>query len=104
MGRVLFRVLVTLPTLSQRVLLLGNSDLSRTIARTVGSHPNLGSDIVGFLSDDPEDLGAWIEGIPVLGRPDELDKLLDKIPVDRIVVASKRRDEHFPDADLLRQK
>ena len=33
-----------------------------------------------------------------------MDRLLEKIPVDRIVVASKRRDEHFPDADLLRQK
>ncbi len=104
LGRLVFRGVSTWSRLTRRVLLIGNSDLSRAIARSVQSRPNLGTEIIGFLSDDIDDQGAWIEGCPVIGRVDELGKLLEKLDIDRIVVASKRRDEHFPAEDLLRQK
>ncbi|NNL85243.1 MAG: sugar transferase [Myxococcales bacterium] len=104
LGRLVFRAISTWSRLTRRVLLIGNSDLSRAIARAVRSRPNLGTQIIGFLSDDLDDQGAWIEGCPVIGRVGELGKLLEKIEIDRIVVASKRRDEHFPAEDLLRQK
>lgn len=103
-GRVLFRLLSSRERFAQRVLLIGNSDLSRAIARAVCDRRNLGTEIIGILSDDPDDQGAWIEGYPVIGRVHELEKVLDRVPVDRIVVASKKRDEHFPASELLRLK
>ncbi len=103
-GRMGFRLLSSRERFAQRVLLIGNSDLSRAIARAVRDRRNLGTEIIGILSDDPDDQGAWIEGYPVIGRVHELEKVLDRVPVDRIVVASKKRDEHFPAAELLRLK
>jgi exopolysaccharide biosynthesis polyprenyl glycosylphosphotransferase len=103
-GRMLFRLISSRERFAQRVLLIGNSDLSRAIARAVCDRRNLGTEIVGILSDDPDDQGAWIEGYPVIGRVHELEKVLDRIPVDRIVVASKKRDEHFPASELLNLK
>ncbi len=103
-GRVLFRLISSRERFAQRVLLIGNSDLSRAIARAVCDRRNLGTEIVGILSDDPDDQGAWIEGYPVIGRVHELEKVLDRVPVDRIVVASKKRDEHFPASELLNLK
>ncbi len=103
-GRMLFRLISSRERFAQRVLLIGNSDLSRAIARAVCDRRNLGTEIVGILSDDPDDQGAWIEGYPVIGRVHELEKVLDRLPVDRIVVASKKRDEHFPASELLHLK
>jgi exopolysaccharide biosynthesis polyprenyl glycosylphosphotransferase len=103
-ARLAFRLLSGRPRFAQRVLILGHSDLSGAIARAVRERRNLGTEIVGFLSDDPDDQGAWIEGFPVIGRIHELDKLVERTVVDRVVVASKRRDEFFPAEDLLRLK
>ncbi len=103
-GRLGFRLLSARPRFSEQVLVVGNSDLSRAIARAVRERKNLGTEIVGFLSDDLDDQGAWIEGYPVLGPVHEIEKLFDKVPISRIVVASKRRDEYFPAEELLRQK
>jgi len=98
-GRLVARLLLS--RWGDRVLVVGTSDLGRAIARAVQERQNLGTSIVGFLSDDLDDQGHVIEGVPVVGRPHELEKLLSpENHIHRVVVASKRRDEHFP-ADIL---
>ncbi len=103
-GRISFVVLSSQPWLGQNVLIVGASDLGREIARSVHLRRNLGTQVVGFLSDDPEDQGTWIEGYPVLGRVHEIEKVVTRAEIDRVVVASKRRDEHFPAEALLQAK
>jgi exopolysaccharide biosynthesis polyprenyl glycosylphosphotransferase len=103
-GRLGFRLVSSHPFFTGRVLVIGTSDLSRAIARAVRERRNLGAEIAGFLSDDIDDQGAWIEGFPVLGQVHEIEKILDKDRIGRIVVASKRRDEYFPAEELLAAK
>ncbi len=103
-GRLGFRVISARPRFSQRVLIVGASDLGLAIARAVRDRRNLGADIAGFLSDDFEDQGAWLEGYPVLGRGHEIEKVLDREEIGRVVVASKRREEYFPAQELLQAK
>ena len=85
----------------ERILLIGNSDLSRALARAIQSHDHIGIECVGFLSSHPEDEGATIQGLPVLGSVDEVEKIAVPGRVDRVVVASKSRDEAFPASALL---
>jgi len=103
-GRLAFRVLSSHPRFSRRVLVVGTSDLARALAGAVRERRNLGTEIAGFLSDDLDDQGAWIEGYPVLGQVHQIDKILASDRISRIVVASKRRSEYFPAEELLAAK
>jgi len=103
-GRLGFRVLSSRPEWSRRILIVGVSDLGCAIAEAVRERKNLGAEIAGFLSDDPDHVGGWVEGFPVLGRVHEIEKVLMRERIGAIVVASKRRDEHFPADELLAAK
>jgi len=103
-GRLTFRVLSSHPRFTRRVLVVGTSDLARALAGAVRERRNLGTMIAGFLSDDLDDQGAWIEGYPVLGQVHQIDKILASDRISRIVVASKRRSEYFPAEELLAAK
>lgn len=103
-GRLGFRVLSARPEWSRRILIVGVSDLGCAIAEAVRDRKNLGAEIAGFLSDDPDHVGGWVEGFPVLGRVHEIEKVVSREHIGTIVVASKRRDEHFPADELLAAK
>ena len=101
-SRLGFRAASALPRLQTRVVVIGSSGLGLAIARAVRDHPNMGTELVGFLSDDPElaHAGASVSGFPVIGRIHEIEKIVERLRVGWIVVASKSRTEHFP-ADVL---
>jgi len=107
-ARSAFRGITALPRFNQRLLIVGASDVGQAIAEAILKRPNLGIHLVGFLSDsiplvDGERESSFA-GFPVLGRPHELEKVLEDYRIGRIVVASKDRDEHFPSETLLRAK
>jgi len=102
--RLAFRYLSSLPRFSHRVVLIGTSDLGVAIARAVRERRNLGTVLVGFLSDELIHERAVVEGVPVLGKVHELEKIVDDYRVTRIVVASKSRSEYFPASELLGNK
>jgi exopolysaccharide biosynthesis polyprenyl glycosylphosphotransferase len=105
-GRSLFRRVSSLPRFNQRLLIIGASDVGEAIAHAMLQRPNLGIHLVGFLTDSIPvvDGNEDFAGFPVLGRVDQLEKMLDEHRIGRIVVASKDREEHFPSETLLRAK
>lgn len=90
--------------LTHRVIVIGVSELGADVARVLRERPNMGLELVGFLSDDDALQGEMIEGFRVLGRPFEIEKLVDGLKIQRIVVASRDRDEDFPAEQLLAAK
>lgn len=105
-GRLLFRLISSNRRFTQRVLVIGASELGSAIAETIRDHPNLGYELVGFLSDEADFsfAGAQLSGFPILGQVDKIEKVVDTLRISRIVVASKSREEHFPAEALLRWK
>ena len=105
-SRVLFRVASSLSRFNQRVLVIGASDLGLSIARAIRERRNLGLELAGFLSDefDVHHRFASVQGFPVLGKVHELEKVVSKHRIHRVVVASKSRDEYFPAEELLGMK
>jgi sugar transferase (PEP-CTERM system associated) len=99
-----FRVISLLKPFSERLLIVGASDLGVATARFAVDYRGLGTKLVGFLSDELVHEHSFIEGIPVLGKVHHLEKIVDEFRIDRIVVASKGRKEHFPAEELLDQK
>ena len=106
LGRLLFRIASSSHRFTQRVLVIGASDLGSRIADVIRDHPNFGYELVGYLSDDADwsFAGASLNGFPILGRVHKIEKVVDALGVSRIVVASRSREEHFPAEALLRWK
>jgi sugar transferase (PEP-CTERM system associated) len=104
--RGVFRAVSSSRRFTQRVLVIGASELGSAIAEVMREHPNFGYELVGFLSDEADFsfAGASISGFPILGRVHKIEKIVDNMKISRIVVASKSRDEHFPAEALLNWK
>jgi exopolysaccharide biosynthesis polyprenyl glycosylphosphotransferase len=93
-----------MPRFSQHVLVIGTSDLGLAIAAAMRERGNLGARLVGFLSDQSTHQRETIDGVRVLGKVHEIEKVIDHERIDRIVVASKSRSEYFPSEELLAAK
>ena len=70
----------------QRGLVIGGGAVGQLVCRKVLQHPEYGIDVVGIVDDAPRELRAELEGIPVYPL-DELDELVDRLRVARVVVA-----------------
>lgn len=105
-GRLMFRLISSNRRFTQRLLVIGASELGSDIADVIRDHPNLGYELVGFLSDEADYsfAGAQLSGFPILGQVHKIEKVVDTLRINRIVVASKSREEHFPAEALLRWK
>lgn len=101
--RLLFRFVSSQRLFRSRVLVIGASELGLAIARAIHDHQNMGTEFVGFLSDDPrlQDRDSRFGGYPVLGQVHQLEKIVREMQIDWIVAASKSREQHFPHEVLL---
>jgi sugar transferase (PEP-CTERM system associated) len=96
--RVVFNRINDLPPLGERLLFVGAGPTARLVAREVAAQRDFPSQIVGFV-DDVE------TGSPgVVGTPDELERLVRELDVDRVVVGLPDRRGRLPVAPLLRVK
>ncbi len=80
-----------------RVLLVGESEVTRALARKVSMHPEYGLEAVGAVSVDA--LGDLPDGLPHLGRLADLDlrDLLVAQGVERVIVTA----EDLPDEAMM---
>jgi exopolysaccharide biosynthesis polyprenyl glycosylphosphotransferase len=110
LGRVALQYVTALPSLRERVAILGVSDLGLAIGEALIRRKELGTRFMGFLSDQfqggvlPDDMAFPGEILPVLGRPHEVSKLAADAGLTRVVVASRNRHEFFPAEELLELK
>jgi exopolysaccharide biosynthesis polyprenyl glycosylphosphotransferase len=85
---------------ADRVLVLGTGPLARRIIQEIESRPNFRYAITGVVE---EGNGVDATGLPypVLGPLERLDKILDDVKPDRLVVALTERRGRMPMAHLL---
>jgi FlaA1/EpsC-like NDP-sugar epimerase len=72
---------------ARRVLIVGAGDGGRLVLREIVRNPTLGLDPVGFVDDDPVKHRVRIDGVRVLGRTDELPRILDEAEPDEVTIA-----------------
>jgi FlaA1/EpsC-like NDP-sugar epimerase len=73
-------------TPKRRALLLGAGSAGVMVAREVGSRPNMGFEVLGFLDDDPRKQGTIIHGYKVLGATERVGELAVKLGADLAVI------------------
>ncbi|MFN8468103.1 MAG: sugar transferase [Caldilineaceae bacterium] len=106
--RIAYARILAQPAFCQQALVIGagwaGCHLAETIAGLGGVSnnyaPGTGYRIAGFIDDDPQKAHRSIHGIPVLGTRKDLDRLVQQLQPDEIVVAIIHQDQI--DDDLFR--
>jgi sugar transferase (PEP-CTERM system associated) len=91
-----------LEPLTENVLILGTGETAVETAREVLSHPHEGYKILGFLSEDPAEVGGELINPSIIGTYEDLPELTRQLRVGLVVVALEDRRGKLPVSDLLR--
>lgn len=73
--------------LSKSLLILGAGTAGEILAKNINSTPFSSRKILGFLDDDDDKLGKSIEGVPVLGKISDVEKIQSELKADEIAIA-----------------
>lgn len=71
----------------KRTIVIGAGHSANLIAREFATRPELASEVVGFLDDNPALRGVQIQRAPVLGPLSSLSHWLERMKVDEIIIA-----------------
>jgi len=71
----------------RRALIAGAGSAGGLVARELLANPALGILPVGFLDDAPAKLGMRLQGLPVVGRLEELPRLVSEQGADEVIIA-----------------
>jgi Undecaprenyl-phosphate glucose phosphotransferase len=74
------------------ILLVGAGELGERVVETIERHRELGFRVTGVLSRDLLLPGTMVQGVPVLGTTDELERVLREYPVDQVILALPSED------------
>ncbi|MBI3184829.1 MAG: undecaprenyl-phosphate glucose phosphotransferase [Myxococcales bacterium] len=77
----------------RNILLVGAGELGRRVLETIEEHRELGFRVVGMLTRRPEKVGTLVKAVPVLGLIEEVGPILDRTPVDQVVIALPIEDQ-----------
>jgi sugar transferase (PEP-CTERM system associated) len=98
--RVFFSAYVLRVVALDRLLLVGASPLLEDIGKHIEEHPEMGLQVVGYVSDR-EEAGTAMAGGKVLGPMASLREIIQATNPDRIVVGMTERRERMPVSELL---
>ena len=86
LSRVLAKPLRRDAKTSKYVIIIGAGFAAQTVIREI-SRPGSGFKVLGCVDDDPTKLGISVYGAKVLGRVEDLPKLLMRFPADEVLIA-----------------
>ena len=89
------------PDFGEKILIVGSGTLAIEVAREMLNRPDAGYRIAGFVGNDPELLGKSLINPRVIGLTSELEEVVRREGIDRIVVAMGERRGQLPTNELL---
>jgi sugar transferase (PEP-CTERM system associated) len=89
------------PDFGERILIVGSGKFAVEMAREVLNRPDAGYRIAGFVGTDADLLGKSLINPRVIGLTDDLDEIVKRENIDRIVVAMGERRGQLPTTKLL---
>jgi sugar transferase (PEP-CTERM system associated) len=89
------------PDFGERILIVGSGALAVEVAREVLTRPDAGHRIVGFVGTDSELLGKSLINPRVIALTEQLEEVVKREGIDRIVVAMGERRGQLPTEKLL---
>lgn len=76
--------------MSQRCLIVGTNGEARKALDLVGDHPHAGLRVLGLIHSgaDRDRVGKFVNGYPILGSLESLEKFVDLYAIDRLILAT----------------
>jgi FlaA1/EpsC-like NDP-sugar epimerase len=71
----------------RRVLIAGAGDAGALVVREMQRNPQANLNPIGFVDDDPAKQKQEIHGIPVIGKLDDLGRIIELKQVDEVIIA-----------------
>ncbi len=82
----------------QNTLIVGAGEVGQLVARKLVRHPEYGANVVGFVDRNPKARRADLpEKLTVLGPPERLPAIIERLDVERVVIAFSNE----PESELL---
>lgn len=74
----------------RHILIVGAGELAQNLAEKFDLHPEIGFNIVGFLTNHPVKVGQSISGKKILGQLEDVQKIVREYKVDQLFIALPR--------------
>jgi exopolysaccharide biosynthesis polyprenyl glycosylphosphotransferase len=74
--------------LQRKVLVIGAGKAGEEINKVINCCKNSGLKVTGFLDDNPQKIGATVDGTPVLGTSCQLAEMITSHRIDMLVIAT----------------
>lgn len=100
--RIVIHWLLSHPMLGEKILIVGTGNSAVELAREVLSRRDLGYRVVGFVGDDPAQVGKSLFNPSVIGTVNQLNEIVRRERIDRVIVAISDRRGHLPVDQLLK--
>jgi sugar transferase (PEP-CTERM system associated) len=102
--RLLFNHFTRLRSFGERVLIVGTDVTAQTIAQQIRAQEDFAYDIVGFIDDDASRVLQTVGDWRVVGTPEDIERVVARHAVDRLIVGMSDRRGRLPVRALLRTK
>jgi len=83
-------------------LIVGAGELGQQVLENIELYPELGIQIIGFLTNHKDEVGEKIKDVPIIGVYEKIDEILDKQKVDISFIALPVR-EYSCFEDLIKK-
>jgi FlaA1/EpsC-like NDP-sugar epimerase len=70
-----------------RAAIVGTEESGVSLAEHIWRSAAMETQVVGFISEAPEEVGRHIEGVPVLGVVEDLEEIISRHGLDQVIVA-----------------
>ena len=72
----------------QNTVIVGAGDIGQLIGRKLIRHPEYGANVIGFVDREPRIRRSDLpEHLPILGGPERLPEIIERLDVERVVIA-----------------
>jgi FlaA1/EpsC-like NDP-sugar epimerase len=71
-----------------RTAIVGTEEAGVALAQHIWRSPGMNTQVVGFVSESDEDVGKQIEGVPVVGKIEDLEGVISQHGVDQVIIAT----------------
>ena len=102
--RLIYQKILTIKQADKNVLIIGCGTLAGEITQEIDNHNNIGYNVVGFITNEPDRIGKKAYNKPILGDPSQIMEIVTDKKVDQIIVALDERRGGFPLMQLLECK
>jgi exopolysaccharide biosynthesis polyprenyl glycosylphosphotransferase len=75
------------PNFAQNTVIVGAGSVGQLLARKMLLHPEYHLRLMGFVDAAPKERRDDLDDLHILGRPDELPRLVEELDVERVVIA-----------------